>query len=73
MHLTSLLPFFLVISLTRADVLRLNRKNFESAAAGKNVFIKFFAPGYVGVSNGLLGMLFVPASESVAFVDALNG
>lgn len=73
MNLASLLPFFLVISLTRADVLRLNRKIFESAAAGKNVFIKFFAPWYVGVSNGLLGMFFVQASESVTFVDALNG
>jgi hypothetical protein len=45
------LPLFLGICLAdtraRADVLTLNAENFETETAGKNVFIKFFAPWYV--------------------------
>jgi hypothetical protein len=48
MKISSFLPLlFLGISLARADVLTLNANNFDTATAGKNVFIKFFAPWYV--------------------------
>lgn len=56
----TILPLSLVLgiaSVTNAEVLSLTTENFDTETAGKNIFVKFFAPWQVIVMRAALGVL----------------